>query len=521
VRPSLLPGGHPMKKSPALAVALFLFVLSAALVGYRIFFLGYPVFPTVTETSWRLSAQAEVEPGQADEIQILLALPVENAGRVISEERIFSSSLTAGLSREGPNRFCQWRGDSESKNVDISYEATILLRPGKTPEKGIPPVPEDSGWIDREDLQLAERLARPWRALKPADRIGAAAAAARGEWKPEPGVEDLAAWIALQRKRGSTRPLLLLLRASQVPARSVEGLRFADEVRSRPMRWIEAWNGKDWEILWPNTGEIEPDPASLLPLAFGSVRALAVSPGRVVDARWSVSQQVVGAWSLLLGRLRNSGSFLDRWSLFSLPAEFQPTFRILLLVPMGTLIISVLRNIIGFPTFGIFMPVLMALAFRNTGLFYGLGIFAGVVFIGYAVRNWVDRLRLLLVPRMAVMLTLVIACFTVLALVGQQFDLRQFMAVGLLPFVILTMVIERFYILVEESGVRQGLETAVGSAAVSVIAYAIISWEALQMTFFLYPELLAAVAAFQVLLGRYTGYRLSELFRFRSLGGAA
>ncbi len=71
----------------------------------------------------------------------------------------------------------------------------------------------------------------------------------------------------------------------------------------------------------------------------------------------------------------------------------------------------------------------------------------------------------------------------------------------------------------EESGVRQGLETALGSAAVSVIAYGIISSESLQMTFFLYPELLAAVAAIQILLGRYTGYRLSELFRFRSLGG--
>jgi hypothetical protein len=93
------------------------------------------------------------------------------------------------------------------------------------------------------------------------------------------------------------------------------------------------------------------------------------------------------------------------------------------------------------------------------------------------------------------------------------------MAVGLLPFVILTMVIERFYLLVEESGVRQGIETALGSAAVSIIAYGIISWESLQLTFFLYPELLAAVAALQILLGRYTGYRLSELFRFRSLGG--
>ena len=519
MRPSLLSGDSAMKKSPALAVAVFLLILSAALVSYRIFFLGYPVLPAVVETSWRLSVRAEIQPRQEEEIQILLALPAEGGGRTIMEEQISSSSLTAGVFREGSNRFCQWKGESTPQGVEISYESTILVRPQKTPAKGIPPVSGDFAWIDKEDLLLAERLARPWTALKPAERIGAAAAAVRGEWKPVPAAADLDAWSALQKKRGGLRALHILLRAAQVSAQSVEGLRLADEVRSRPLRWIEAWDGSVWKILWPETGEIEADPASLLPLTLGDIRALAASPGRLISARWSMSRQVTSAWGLHFERLRSSGRFLDRWSLFSLPAEFQRTFRILLLVPIGTLIISVLRNLIGFPTFGIFMPVLMALAFRNTGLFYGLGIFAGVVFLGYAVRSWIDRLRLLLVPRMAVMLTLVIACFTILALAGQQFDLRQFMAVGLLPFVILTMVIERFYLLVEESGVRQGIETALGSAAVSVIAYGIISWESLQMTFFLYPELLAAVAALQILLGRYTGYRLSELFRFRSLGG--
>jgi hypothetical protein len=160
-----------------------------------------------------------------------------------------------------------------------------------------------------------------------------------------------------------------------------------------------------------------------------------------------------------------------------------------------------------------------SLAFRSTGLAYGLGVFGGILLIGYIVRRWMDRLRLLLVPRMAVILTLVIACFTFLALLGNKLGLREFMAVGLLPFVILTMVIERFFVLVEEAGVREGLKTAAGSAAVAVISYGIISWEPLQLTFFVYPELLAAVAAVQILLGRYTGYRLSELFRFRAIGG--
>jgi hypothetical protein len=213
-----------------------------------------------------------------------------------------------------------------------------------------------------------------------------------------------------------------------------------------------------------------------------------------------------------------SSYLLDRWSLFQLPPEFQRTFRILLLVPIGALMISLLRNIVGLPTFGIFMPVLMALAFRNTGLAYGIAIFGGVLLIGLAARIFLDKFHLLLVPRLSVILTLVVASFTLLALLGNKLGLKELMAVGLIPFVILTMTIEKFFVILEESGIREALLMAAGSTAVSVITYGIISWDPLQLTFFVYPELILTIAALQVLVGRYTGYRLTELFRFRNMG---
>jgi len=91
---------------------------------------------------------------------------------------------------------------------------------------------------------------------------------------------------------------------------------------------------------------------------------------------------------------------MSRWSLFHLPAEFQQAFRILILVPIGALLICVLRNIVGFPTFGIFMPTLMAIAFRSTGLLHGLAIFTTIIGLGYYFRSKLDQLRLLLVPRL-------------------------------------------------------------------------------------------------------------------------
>jgi len=106
---------------------------------------------------------------------------------------------------------------------------------------------------------------------------------------------------------------------------------------------------------------------------------------------------------------------------------------------------------------------------------------------------------------MSVLLTLVIASSRSWPWSEASSGVREFMAVGLLPFVILTMVIERFFVLIEEAGVKEGIRTVLGSALVAFLTFEIISWEPLQLTFFLYPELLAAVSAFQILVGSTAG----------------
>lgn len=506
-------------KRPAVVLALALLLLAAGLLAYRILWLGYPVFPTAPGRTWQLLIDAHVK-GRDAETTLALALPYEQAGRMLVEERVTSGSLNFNLLREEPNRIGVWSGPIGSGEEEVNYRAIILIRPGRI-SRTVPPTFEKfPAQMEKEERALAEHLARNWRRLAPMGRIGAAVAATEGEWgQPSPKDQDVQKWRIVQERHGRIVALLALLEASGLRSRAVEGFRLMEGIKTRPLTWVEVWTGQRWESLTPETGEIERNPAALLPLATGGSPAAHVSGGDLSEIRWILNREVVSQWRVHFERIRRSNRFLDRWSLFRLPPEFQQTFRILLLVPIGALIIGLLRNLVGFPTFGIFMPVLLALAFRSTGLVYGLGIFAGVLFVGYAVRRGLDKLRLLLVPRMSVILTLVIASFTLLALVGNKIGLRQLMAVGLLPFVILTMVIERFFVLVEEAGVREGLQTAAGSAAVSIIAYEIISWEPLQLTFFVYPELLAAVAAVQIFLGRYTGYRLSELFRFRSLGG--
>jgi hypothetical protein len=504
-------------KHPATVLAAALLILSAGLISYRILWLGYPVLPTVPGKAWQVSMDAYVK-ADKKEAAIMIGLPFSYGERIVVEEKINSGTLNFNLLRQGPNQIGVWSGTPGAGEEAIHYSATLLFQPKRAVNMKPPQFEPYPANIEKKEEALAQRLTGKWRRLEPTVRLQAVAATAKGFWgTPSPPAKELQEWSEIEKKYGRHVAFQILLRTTNLPSRIITGLHLVESVTTSPLTWMAAWTGQEWERFHPETGEVFKKSMEFLPLTIGDIPAVQVSDGVLQEVRWTVSRQLLSQWRMHLERIVRSNRLLDRWSLFHLPPQFQETFRILILVPVGALIICVLRNIVGFPTFGIFMPVLMALAFRNTGLLFGLGIFAGVVLIGYVVRRWIDRLHLLLVPRLSVLLTLVVLAFTVFAIVGSKLGMREFMAVGLLPFVILTMTIERFFILIEESGARAALRTAAGSAVVAAIAHELIHFETLQLTFFVYPELLFAIAALQILLGRYTGYRLSEVFRFRKL----
>jgi hypothetical protein len=56
-----------------------------------------------------------------------------------------------------------------------------------------------------------------------------------------------------------------------------------------------------------------------------------------------------------------------------------------------------------------------------------------------------------------------------------------------------------------------------GSLLVAVLAYLIMSVRVVEHLTFNFPELLVSLLGVILLIGKYTGYRLSELYRFRDM----
>ena len=79
------------------------------------------------------------------------------------------------------------------------------------------------------------------------------------------------------------------------------------------------------------------------------------------------------------------------------------------------------------------------------------------------------------------------------------------------------MTIERMSIVWEERGPLESLQQALGSLVVGALCFVLMTLALIEHLVFVFPELLLVLLALILLLGRYSGYRLTELRRFREL----
>ena len=126
-----------------------------------------------------------------------------------------------------------------------------------------------------------------------------------------------------------------------------------------------------------------------------------------------------------------------------------------------------------------------------------------------------DHYHLLQVPRVALMLTLVVILLITATVAANRFELPATRYVALFPMVILTGMIERFWTLEAEDGTLSSFRTLLNTLLIAATIAIVVSMPALARHLFRYPETLGIIMALQLLIGRYTGYRLMELFRFR------
>ena len=498
-------------------LALILTVTGLAIFAYQWRVIGFPLTADQEAPVWTIEAAVSFDGGPGS-IKATLHVPTLTPGfRVLNENHVsrgYGFSVNYGTG----GREAQWAIRRSEGTQTIYYRIAVYEDLSAREVDTTPPFPPTP--VINEPFRTAVEVIVADVREQSADTSSFTSELLRrlNDRSPDPNIALLISNVDDDVDFVDTATTVLA--AARIPARVVRGFPLVGRQRNtQPVAWLEVHDGDTWRYFDPRTGA-ETLPERFLVWWRGNDPLVRIEGGSDVQVDFAIQESYVGAVTIAETQAAQVGSPFPAMSLYSLPIRTQAVYGVLLMIPIGALIMVIMRNFVGIDAFGTFMPVLIALAFRETQLFWGIVLFVLLITLGLSIRFLLERLRLLLVPRLSAVLIVVVLIMMVISLLSDRLDLERGISVALFPMVIIAMTIERMSIVWEERGPIDALRGATGSLIVAVFAYIAMGLPWLEHLIFTFPELLLVALALVLLAGRYTGYRLLELGRFNALSGS-
>jgi hypothetical protein len=191
---------------------------------------------------------------------------------------------------------------------------------------------------------------------------------------------------------------------------------------------------------------------------------------------------------------------------------------LILIFPIIATLIVFIRQVVGIKSFGIYTPAIITLAFLALGLKVGLMIFIVIVLTGTLIRHFLRRFRFFYFPKMGLVLTGV--SFALLGILGVAAYLEKTSIIAVssfFPMLLMIIMVEKFISVQIEKGYFTAITLSIETLMLSVFGYYVLSWDYLRTLVVNYPEIIILTIIINVVIGRWTGLRLFEYFRFREL----
>ncbi len=498
---------------------MLVLVLAATGLGvflYKALALAVPILPGDKTSHWVAEIRATFR-GLGDPIKLSIHMP-RNVGHfmLIDQQFVAPGYGLSTRSIQG-NRQATFSIRQATGEQNIYYRAVIHRGPEVgAPVSEDPPRLFETRFESRDQVAAQAVVEQAKRESADPETFVIALLRALG---PASGMNAEALLGSNPTPRKRSRLAAQLLALAGVAARPVHGVRLpVQKAEAGLVHWLEAHLGTAWQPFSLETAEPQ-IPEDYMRWWHGDNPLVRLEGGEALRHSLAVERITESAVQTVVSTGLKRKSSLFAVSLFGLPLETQQVYRVLMPVTLAVLVIVFFRNVVGVQTFGTFMPILIALAFRETELLWGLFLFSVIVTFGLAARFYLETLKLLVIPRLGSVLILVILLMAAFSIVTHRLGIERGLSVALFPMVILTMMIERMSVVWDERGAREALTQAFASLLVAVFCYLIMTLAVVDHLLFVFPELALVLLSVTMLLGRYSGYRLLELRRFAVLAG--
>ena len=493
-------------------VTAILFLAGILLIGYQRVTFDIPFVPSDERQIWTVEARVEFEPKDNAATEVVLALPAVQPGFTQLEQTTASLGYGVNYVKKDGSNFVEWTKRNPQGLQIVYYRADILVDKSATASSMIVPALVQSTEPEPYATAMAE-IARI--ATSRSSGPYSFATQVIHELNQE---SELTSLLFSKYKRSDL--LTNILQVGKVHARTVGVLDLKDGRRNQKLHnYVAVFNGSEYKIFNPSTGKTGLEQNQMIWNDNGN-SLLDISGGHNALVRFTTINHPVSA--VEAGERKANidiaaGEELVPFSLSALPLDEQSLFKGLLLLPIGVVIVVFLRVIVGIKTSGTFMPVLIAMSFLETSLWFGLIGFVSIVGVGLIVRSWLSRLNLLLVARISAVIITVIGLIGFISFFTFKIGLTEGVKITFFPMIILSWTIERMSILWEEEGYKEVLKQGGGSLFVAVVAYLSMSSVFIQHFTYNFLGLQLILLSLVLIMGNYTGFRLSELKRFKPL----
>ncbi|MFC6671209.1 inactive transglutaminase family protein [Marinobacterium aestuariivivens] len=496
-----------MSRKPFYAVVALLFLAGLALSLYRHFTFEVPWLPGEKRQIWSIEAKVEFNAGRGP-VKASLAIPGTQTGFTLLNESAASPGYGLSFLEQNGGTRAEWTIRNADGPQELYYRVDMLADPNARPRSpaSIPGIVSHS--VQEPYATAIEQVLMQARA-RSADAFSLTRELIRELDSRQQNAQLLAQY------RDKNRLLVEMLNRAGISARLVKGLVLEDGRRRQSLvDLLQVFDEDRVEIIDPASGQ-PGQRENLLLWEYHSSPVLDLVGGVHSRVTFSMIEQEQPVRLALAKKFEESN--LLNFSIHTLPLEEQALFKGILLIPIGVLVVVLMRVLVGLKTSGTFMPVLIAMAFIQTSLATGLIGFLLIVSMGLVIRSYLSHLNLLLVARISAVIIMVIGIISLFSVLAYKLGLTEGLKITFFPMIILSWTIERMSLLWEEEGPKEVLSQGGGSLLVAVLAYLAMNNDLIRHLTFNFLGLQLVVMAAVLLLGNYTGYRLLELKRFHPL----
>ena len=306
--------------------------------------------------------------------------------------------------------------------------------------------------------------------------------------------------------------MVSLSRASGIPARIVSGLILKDDIEPQPHYWVEIYQDNSWYSYDIHFGYKKSVPTNYLPLRRNDKEIVQIENGNKNKIAYDLEPEFNHPY-LRKTQKEQPSSILD---LTRLQLDVRYELALLLLLPLGALITALFRHFLGVHSYGVFTPTLLALAIVYANLTTTLIVFLVVSSLAIGGRSFFPA-TLTRIPRLSIIFTLIAVILTMSVSVLSYFNIDQGGKIILLPIIILTSLVDRFYNTIEDNGMKTAIIRMVWTIIIALLCLPIIQFETLGHLILQFPETHLITLALFLLISLYKGKHIISLPIFKLL----